>query len=141
QVTHDADFLDFWPSELNMPPSWVVWAIFAAARFRLLEVSVPLGTATLEKLAALAPGGADRRVQRALGGAGGLSHRLQRDHPWAPHRRDGPTGRRGRTRSGGAGNGGLATDRNEARTGFPSVRTSQPPCARRLWHTSCSEGG
>ncbi len=50
QVTHDEDFLAFWPNELNMPPSWVVWAIFAAARFRLVEVSVPPGTATLEKL-------------------------------------------------------------------------------------------
>jgi hypothetical protein len=42
-----------------MPPSWVVWAVFAAARFRLVEVSVPPGAATLEKLAALAPGATD----------------------------------------------------------------------------------
>ncbi|HVN83481.1 MAG TPA: SDR family NAD(P)-dependent oxidoreductase [Candidatus Binatia bacterium] len=48
-----------WPSALNMPPSWVVWAVFAAARFRLVEISVPPGVATLEKLAALAPGVAD----------------------------------------------------------------------------------
>src|SRR4029078_12018216 len=69
QVTHDADFLAFWPNELNMPPSWVVWAIFAAERFRLIEVSVPPGTATLEKLAALAPGVAGKPVQGARGTA------------------------------------------------------------------------
>jgi NAD(P)-dependent dehydrogenase (short-subunit alcohol dehydrogenase family) len=65
QVTQDADFLDFWPQVLNMPPSWVVWAIFAAARFRLVEISVPPGAATLEKLAALAPGVADSIVHWA----------------------------------------------------------------------------
>lgn len=59
QVTHDQEFVDLWPSSLNMPPSWVVWAIFAAARFHLIEVSVPPGAATIEKLAALAPGIAD----------------------------------------------------------------------------------
>ena len=40
-----------------------------AARFHLVEVSVPPGAATLEKLAALTPGVADRVVdwaQRAL---------------------------------------------------------------------------
>src|SRR5262249_49396440 len=73
QATHDEDFLAFWPNELNMPPSWVVWAIFAAARFRLLEVSVPPGAATLEKLAALAPGVADRLVYWARGTAGWLA--------------------------------------------------------------------
>jgi NAD(P)-dependent dehydrogenase (short-subunit alcohol dehydrogenase family) len=75
-ATHDEDFLSFWPNELNMPPSWVVWAIFAAARFRLVEVSVPPGTATLEKLAALAPGVADTLVQWARGTATWLSRRL-----------------------------------------------------------------
>ena len=48
-----------WPPALNMPPSWVVWAIFAAARFRLIEISVPPGAAALEKLASLIPGVAD----------------------------------------------------------------------------------
>jgi hypothetical protein len=48
-----------------MPPSWVVWAIFAAIRFNLVEVSVPPGAATLEKLAALAPGAADTVVRWA----------------------------------------------------------------------------
>jgi NAD(P)-dependent dehydrogenase (short-subunit alcohol dehydrogenase family) len=64
-VTHDREFLDLWPNALNMPPSWVVWAIFAAARFRLVEVSVPPGAGTLEKLAALSPGVADTMVHWA----------------------------------------------------------------------------
>jgi len=64
-VTHDQEFADLWPTALNMPPSWVVWAIFASARFKLLEVSVPPGAATLEKLAALAPGVADTIVHWA----------------------------------------------------------------------------
>jgi NAD(P)-dependent dehydrogenase (short-subunit alcohol dehydrogenase family) len=59
---HDPEFVASWPAVLNMPPSWVVWAIFAVARFRLVEVSVPPGAATLEKLGALAPGVADRLV-------------------------------------------------------------------------------
>ena len=80
-VTQDDDFLAFWPHELNMPPSWVVWAIFAAARFRLLEVSVPPGTATLEKLAALTPGVADKLVQWARGTAGWLSRQLHGERP------------------------------------------------------------
>ena len=62
QVTHDQEFLDLWPQSLNMPPSWVVWAVFAAARFHLVEVSVPPGAGTIEKLAALAPGVADAFV-------------------------------------------------------------------------------
>jgi NAD(P)-dependent dehydrogenase (short-subunit alcohol dehydrogenase family) len=57
---HDLDAL--WPSLLNMPPAWVVWAVFAAARFRLVEIAVPPGAATLEKIAALAPGVADSVV-------------------------------------------------------------------------------
>jgi NAD(P)-dependent dehydrogenase (short-subunit alcohol dehydrogenase family) len=65
RVTHDQEFVDLWPTALNMPPSWVVWAIFAAVRFRLVEVSVPPGAATLEKLAALAPGTADAIIHWA----------------------------------------------------------------------------
>jgi len=61
----DPDFVELWPPALNMPPSWVVWAIFATARFKLVEVSVPPGAATLEKLAALAPGMADTIVEWA----------------------------------------------------------------------------
>ncbi len=58
-ATAAAEFAGFWPNALNMPTAWVVWAIFAAARFRLVEIAVPPGAATLEKLAALAPGAAD----------------------------------------------------------------------------------
>lgn len=55
----DPEFERLWPRSLNMPPSWVVWAIMAAARFRLVEIAVPPGAVTLEKLAALAPGTTD----------------------------------------------------------------------------------
>jgi NAD(P)-dependent dehydrogenase (short-subunit alcohol dehydrogenase family) len=55
----DEQLGNMWPAALNMPPAWVVWAIFAAARFRLVEISVPPGAATLEKFAALMPGVAD----------------------------------------------------------------------------------
>lgn len=57
-----SEFVDQWPERLQMPASWVVWAIFAAARFRLTEISVPPGMGTLEKVAALAPGAADSLV-------------------------------------------------------------------------------
>jgi hypothetical protein len=62
QAAHDQEFVDLWPTRLNMPPTWVVWAVFAAVRFRLVEISVPPGAATLEKIAALAPGAADTLV-------------------------------------------------------------------------------
>lgn len=71
----DPGFIDIWPSALNMPPEWVVWAIFASVRFGLTEISVPPGAATLEKLAALAPGMADalvdwgRRAARWMAGS------------------------------------------------------------------------
>jgi NAD(P)-dependent dehydrogenase (short-subunit alcohol dehydrogenase family) len=61
-VDLDPEFVELWPKSMNMPPSWVVWAIFAAVRFQLVEISVPPGTGTLEKLAALAPGVADSIV-------------------------------------------------------------------------------
>ncbi len=54
-----------WPAALTMPTAWVVWAILAAVRFRLVEISVPPGAATLEKLAALVPGLADSVVHWA----------------------------------------------------------------------------
>jgi short-subunit dehydrogenase len=57
EVTHGPEAL--WPAQLVMPTSWVVWAVFAAVRFRLVEVSVPPGAATLEKIAALTPAVAD----------------------------------------------------------------------------------
>jgi hypothetical protein len=59
QASLDGEFAQMWPHALNMPAAWAVWAIFAAARFRLVEIAVPPGAATLEKLAALAPGLAD----------------------------------------------------------------------------------
>jgi NAD(P)-dependent dehydrogenase (short-subunit alcohol dehydrogenase family) len=62
EATQDQEFLDFWPQSLNMPPSWVVWAVFVAARLRLSEISVPPGAGTLEKLASLAPGFSDELV-------------------------------------------------------------------------------
>jgi NAD(P)-dependent dehydrogenase (short-subunit alcohol dehydrogenase family) len=65
QVSHDEEFAELWPTALNMPPSWAVWAIFASARFRLVEISVPPGAGTFEKLAALTPGVADTIVRWA----------------------------------------------------------------------------
>jgi NAD(P)-dependent dehydrogenase (short-subunit alcohol dehydrogenase family) len=47
---------DLWPQVLNLKPEWVAWAVLAAVRLRLVEVAVPPGAATLEKLAALVPG-------------------------------------------------------------------------------------
>ena len=60
----DAETADLWPASLNMPPSWVVWSIFLAVRFRLAEIAVPPGTALLEKLASLAPGATDALLRR-----------------------------------------------------------------------------
>ena len=48
-----------WPTALNMPADWVVAAILLAVRFRLHEISVPPGAATLEIIGSLAPGAAD----------------------------------------------------------------------------------
>jgi uncharacterized protein len=64
----------FWPKSLNMPTDWVVWAIFAAVRFRLAEVAVPPGGALLEKLAALTPGATDKLVRGVMDAA----HRMAR---------------------------------------------------------------
>lgn len=50
---------NLWPTALNMPAAWVVWAIFAVARLRLNELAVPPGAAALEELAALVPGLSD----------------------------------------------------------------------------------
>jgi NAD(P)-dependent dehydrogenase (short-subunit alcohol dehydrogenase family) len=54
-----AEALPEWPAALNMPPDWVVAAILLSVRFRLHEVSVPPGAATLEIIGSLAPGAAD----------------------------------------------------------------------------------
>ena len=65
QIQDNPDTAEFWPEALNMPPSWVVWSIFLAIRFRLAEIAVPPGTARLEQLAALAPGTTDTLLRRA----------------------------------------------------------------------------
>jgi NAD(P)-dependent dehydrogenase (short-subunit alcohol dehydrogenase family) len=54
--------LPMWPSTLNMPVEWVAAAVLLAARFRLREVSVPPGAATLEVLGALVPGISDTLI-------------------------------------------------------------------------------
>jgi uncharacterized protein len=69
---------DAWPEALNMPPSWVVWAIFLAIRFRLAEIAVPPGVALLEKLAALAPGATDTLLRWATDAARGAGGRRKR---------------------------------------------------------------
>jgi len=66
---HDPATADVWPEALTMPPSWVVWSIFLAIRFRLTEIGVPPGTALIEKFAALAPGAADALLRRATDAA------------------------------------------------------------------------
>jgi NAD(P)-dependent dehydrogenase (short-subunit alcohol dehydrogenase family) len=64
-TTQDSEHGGYWPPALNMPPSWVVWSIFLAIRFRLAEIAVPPGGALLEKLAALAPGTTDTLLRWA----------------------------------------------------------------------------
>ncbi|MBY0277408.1 SDR family oxidoreductase [Candidatus Binatia bacterium] len=74
----EAELETLWPEALNMPVAWVVWAIFAAARFRLVEIAVPPGAATLEKIAALAPGVADSMVYWGTQATGWLAGLLRR---------------------------------------------------------------
>jgi hypothetical protein len=66
---HDSEHGGYWPQALNMPPSWVVWSIFLAIRFRLAEIAVPPGGALLEKLASLAPGTTDTLLRWATDAA------------------------------------------------------------------------
>lgn len=47
------------PTGAAMPVWWVTWAVIAAVNLGLAEVDVPLGAATVEKLAALFPGVTD----------------------------------------------------------------------------------
>jgi NAD(P)-dependent dehydrogenase (short-subunit alcohol dehydrogenase family) len=75
QIQGDPTTADLWPEALNMPPSWVVWSIFLAIRFRLAEIAVPPGTALVEKLAALAPGTTDTLLRRATDAARRLRQR------------------------------------------------------------------
>jgi len=65
----DPETAEVWPDALTMPPSWVVWSIFLAIRFRLAEIAVPPGSALIEKLAALAPGATDTLLRRATDAA------------------------------------------------------------------------
>jgi NAD(P)-dependent dehydrogenase (short-subunit alcohol dehydrogenase family) len=76
-AVHDGEILGLWPSWFTMPPHWVAWAVMASVRFGLIEISVPPGAATLEKIAALAPGLADAVTQWA-GNAGHWLAGLQR---------------------------------------------------------------
>jgi NAD(P)-dependent dehydrogenase (short-subunit alcohol dehydrogenase family) len=52
-----------WPAALTMPPEWVVAAILLATRFRLREISVPPGAATMELFGALAPALTDTLIR------------------------------------------------------------------------------
>ena len=69
RIQKDPASADTWPEALTLPPSWVVWSIFLAIRFRLAEIGVPPGSALLEKLAALAPGTTDTLLRRATDAA------------------------------------------------------------------------
>jgi NAD(P)-dependent dehydrogenase (short-subunit alcohol dehydrogenase family) len=75
QIQGDPATAELWPEALNMPPSWVVWSIFLAIRFRLAEIAVPPGSALIEKLAALAPGTTDALLRRATDAAQRLRRR------------------------------------------------------------------
>ncbi len=86
-IDQDA-ILSEWPSLFNMPPEWIAAAVALVARFRLYEISVPPGAATLEVVAALAPGAADALIGW-MSAAGRLIAR-------STNRRGGS--RRGRTR-------------------------------------------
>jgi NADP-dependent 3-hydroxy acid dehydrogenase YdfG len=59
-----------WPAALNMPSDWVVAAILLATRFRLREISVPPGAATMELLGALAPALTDTLIRWTQTAAG-----------------------------------------------------------------------
>ena len=62
QVSRDGEALDFWLSSLNMPPSWVVWAVFAVCVAQVVGVEAKIAdeidslaeqcAATLRKIAA-----------------------------------------------------------------------------------------
>jgi NAD(P)-dependent dehydrogenase (short-subunit alcohol dehydrogenase family) len=75
QAQSDPATANMWPEALTMPPSWVVWSIFLAIRFRLTEIAVPPGGALLEKLASLAPGATDALLRRATDAARMLQRR------------------------------------------------------------------
>ena len=74
-IQHDPATGDVWPDALTMPPSWVIWSIFLAIRFKLAEIAVPPGSALIEKLAALAPGTTDALLRRVTDVARSMSDR------------------------------------------------------------------
>jgi NAD(P)-dependent dehydrogenase (short-subunit alcohol dehydrogenase family) len=78
-AAREREVADLWPTALNMPTSWVVWAIFIALRLRLVEVAVPPGAALLEKVAALAPGIADAIVAWGSEAARWVTARARKD--------------------------------------------------------------
>ncbi len=55
--------LPSWPEMLNMPPQWVVAAVLLAVRFRLREIAVPPGAATMGVIGALTPGLTDTLIR------------------------------------------------------------------------------
>jgi NAD(P)-dependent dehydrogenase (short-subunit alcohol dehydrogenase family) len=74
---HNPETSGMWPEALTMPPSWVVWSIFLAIRFRLAEIAVPPGSSLVEKLAALAPGTTDSLLRRATDAARRVRQQLR----------------------------------------------------------------
>jgi NADP-dependent 3-hydroxy acid dehydrogenase YdfG len=96
-----ASALPEWPAALNMPPDWVVAAILLSVRFRLHEVSVPPGAATLEIVASLAPGAADAIIGW-MAAAGRLLKRAG-SAVGSPVPRARPRGKRARKTKTGAG--------------------------------------
>jgi NADP-dependent 3-hydroxy acid dehydrogenase YdfG len=49
------EVLPVWPARFNMPVEWVALATVLAVRFRLREISLPLGAATISELMSAAP--------------------------------------------------------------------------------------
>jgi uncharacterized protein len=78
-----------WPSMFDMPSEWVVAAILLAVRFRLREISVPPGAATLEIVAELAPGIGDALIRWASTAGRLLTRRTPRRSTRSPDRREG----------------------------------------------------
>ena len=76
-ATSSPEARDAWPRALNLSPESVARTILLAARFDLVEVSVPPGAAALEKIAALAPGTTDQVLRWATGAAQRISRRLR----------------------------------------------------------------
>jgi len=89
QQIHRDSRVPRWPSLLDMPPEWVVAAILLTARFRLPEISVPPGAATMEVIAALAPRVSDAMIRWTTAAARWLAPGATRRKP-----RGGPLVRR-----------------------------------------------